>query len=140
MDILYSTQATAVGGRGGWVGSVDGALKVKLSTPPALGGRGGTGSNPEQLFAAAYAACFLDALRQAGEDLDIPVAEDANVTATVAVGHPDDAKELTLRVGLSVDLAGLPSDKAQALVTRADALCPYARALREVTQVRIQVT
>ena len=140
MDILYSTQATAVGGRGGWVGSVDGALKVKLSTPKALGGCGGAGSNPEQLFAAAYAACFLDALRQAADDLDIAIAEDANVTATVAVGHPDDDPTLALRIGLSIDLAGLPSDKAEALVAHADALCPYSRALREVTQVRIQVT
>jgi len=140
MDILYSTQATAVGGRGGWVGSVDGALKVKLSTPKALGGRGGAGSNPEQLFAAAYAACFLDALRQAADDLDIAIAEDANVTATVAVGRPDDDPKLALRIGLSIDLAGLPSDKAKALVAHADALCPYSRALREVTQVRIQVT
>lgn len=140
MDILYSTQATAVGGRGGWVGSVDGALKVKLSAPQALGGRGGAGSNPEQLFAAAFAACFLDALRQAGEALDIAVAEDANVTATVAVGRTSEDPRPALRIGLSVDLAGLPSDEAEVLVARADALCPYARALREVTQVRIQVT
>ena len=140
MDILYSTQATAVGGRGGWVGSVDGALKVSLSTPKALGGRGGAGSNPEQLFAAAYAACFLEALRTAAVELDMTVAEDANVTATVAVGRPDDDPKLALRIGLSIDLAGLPSDKANALVAHADTLCPYSRALREVTRVRIQVT
>lgn len=140
MNILYSTQATAVGGRGGWVGSVDGALKVNLSTPKALGGRGGSGSNPEQLFAAAYAACFLEALRLAAVELALPMAEDANVTATVAVGHPGEAPKLALRIGLSVDLPGLLSEQAQALVAHADALCPYSRALREVTQVRIQVT
>lgn len=140
MDILYSTQATAVGGRGGWVGSVDGALKVNLSTPKALGGRGGTGSNPEQLFAAAYAACFLDALRQAAEALSIPIAQDANVTATVAVGRPPDDNRAALRIGLSIDLAGLPSDQAERLVAHADAHCPYSRALSDVTDVRIQVT
>jgi lipoyl-dependent peroxiredoxin len=140
MDILYSTQATAVGGRGGWVGSVDGALKAKLSTPKALSGRGGIGSNPEQLFAAAYAASFLDALRLAARTLHIAVAEDANVTATVDIGRPRDDPGLALRIGLSVDLVGLPPDQAGRLVAHADALCPYARALREVTDVRIQVT
>ncbi len=140
MNILYSTQATAVGGRGGWVGSVDGALKVKLSTPRALGGRGGPGSNPEQLFAAAYAACFVDALHRASAQLAIPIAQDANVTATVAVGHPEDDPKLALSIGLSIDLAGLDPDKAKALVAHADALCPYSRALREVVEVRIQVT
>jgi Ohr subfamily peroxiredoxin len=140
MNILYSTQATAVGGRGGWVGSVDGALKVRLSTPKALGGRGGPGSNPEQLFAAAYAACFLGAIHQAAAELAIPVAEDANVTATVAVGHPEDDPKLALRIGLSIDLAGLDQDQSKTLVAHADALCPYSRALREVVEVRIQVT
>jgi len=140
MNILYSTQATAVGGRGGWVGSVDGALKVKLSTPRALGGRGGPGSNPEQLFAAAYAACFVDALHLAATELAIPIAEDANVTATVAVGHPEDDPKLALRIGLSIDLAGLDPDAAKALVAHADAQCPYSRALREIVEVRIQVT
>jgi osmotically inducible protein OsmC len=140
MNILYSTQATAVGGRGGWVGSVDGALRVKLSTPPALGGRGGPGSNPEQLFAAAYAACFIEAIRVAAAELGLEVTDDANVTATVGVGHPDDDPKLALRIGLSVDLAGMDQVQAEALVARADALCPYSRALREVVEVRIQVS
>ena len=63
MDLLYETQATAIGGRGGSAASVDGALRVKLSTPQALGGPGGDGTNPEQLFAAGYAACFLSAIK-----------------------------------------------------------------------------
>jgi Ohr subfamily peroxiredoxin len=140
MNILYSTQATAVGGRGGWVGSVDGALRVKLSTPQALGGRGGPGSNPEQLFAAAYAACFIEAIRVAAAELALEAPDDANVTATVGVGHADDDPKLALRIGLSVDLAGMDQARAEALVARADALCPYSRALREVVEVRIQVS
>lgn len=140
MNILYSTQATAVGGRDGWVGSVDGALKVNMATPKALGGRGGAGSNPEQLFAAAYAACFLDALRAAAAELRIAVAEDANVTATVAIVQSWEDPKLALRVSLSVDLAGLDPDEAKALVAHADALSPYSRALREVVEVRIQLT
>ena len=140
MNILYSTQATAVGGRDGWVGSIDGALKVKLSTPKALGGRGDAGSNPEQLFAAAYAACFLDALRAAASELKIAVVEDANVTTTVAIGHSEEDAKPALRIGLSVDLAGLDPEEAKVLVAHADALCPYSRALREVVEVRIQVT
>lgn len=140
MDILYSTQATAVGGRGGWVGSVDGALRVKLSTPKALGGGGGPGSNPEQLFAAAYAACFMEAIRIAAVEQDAQLTDDANVTATVGVGHPEGDPNLALRIGLSIDLAGMDQAKAQALVDRADTLCPYSRALREMVEVRVQVT
>ncbi len=140
MNILYSTQATAIGGRGGWVGSDDGALKIKLSTPEALGGAGGPGSNPEQLFAAAYSACFLDAVRAAAAELDIEITDDANVTTTIAVGRRDEASKLGLRVGLSVDLAGLDPEKAEALIERADALCLISNALRGGVSGRIHVS
>lgn len=140
MDILYSTQATAVGGRDGWVGSVDGALKVKLSMPEALGGLGGQGSNPEQLFAAAYAACLLQGVRAAAVRAGLELPGDANVTATVGVRRVADDPGMVLEISMAADLAGLESATAQALVAEAHALCPYSRALREAIEVRLRIT
>jgi Ohr subfamily peroxiredoxin len=144
MTVLYSTQATAIGGRSGWVASVDGALKVKLAKPRSLGGAGGAGSSPEHLFAAAYAASFLDALRQAAAQTGAEMAEDANVTVTVGVGPPDGEEApkqgWALDVALALDLPDFDRETAQALARRAHALCPYSRALRERLEPRISIT
>lgn len=139
MKVLYSTQATAVGGRAGWVASVDGALKVKLTRPKGLGGAGGTGASPEHLFAAAYAVGFLDALRTAATETGRALTEDANVTVTVGVGRPDGDDGLALEVALSLDLPDLDEATAQALARRAHALCPYSRALRERHEPRTAI-
>jgi len=139
MKVLYSTQATAVGGRAGWVASVDGALKVKLTRSKGLGGAGGTGASPEHLFAAAYAVGFLDALRAAATETGRALTEDANVTVTVGVGQPDGNEGLALDVALSLDLPDLDEAAAQALARRAHALCPYSRALRERLEPRTAI-
>jgi Ohr subfamily peroxiredoxin len=139
MKVLYSTQATAVGGRAGWVASVDGALKVKLTRPQGLGGAGGTGASPEHLFAAAYAVGFLDALRTAATEAGRALTEDANVTVTVGVGRPEGDDGLALDVALSLDLPDLDEATAQALARRAHALCPYSRALRERLEPRTAI-
>jgi osmotically inducible protein OsmC len=139
MKVLYSTQATAVGGRSGWVASVDGALKVKLVRPKGLGGAGGTGASPEHLFAAAYAVGFLDALRTAAAETGRTLTEDANVTVTVGIGRPDGDDGLALDVALSLDLPNLDEEAAQAVARRAHALCPYSRALRERLEPRTSI-
>ena len=143
MNVLYSTQATALGGRSGWVASVDGALKVKLAKPRPLGGTGGTGANPEHLFAAAYAASFLDALRQAASETGAEITDDANVTVTIGLGRPDGEEGpeegWALDVSLALDLPDFDRGTAQALARRAHALCPYSRALRERLEPRVAV-
>ena len=86
VNVLYRTTATATGGRDGQASSEDGRFAVTLSTPKALGGAGGEGSNPEQLFAAGYSACFIGAMKVAGQQLKLRVPAEATVTATVGIG------------------------------------------------------
>lgn len=137
MKVLHSTQATAVGGRGGWVASVDGKLKVRLSRSRSLGGADGT--SPEHLFAAAYAVGFLDALRTAATETGRALTDDANVTVTVGLGRPDGGDGLALDLALSLDLPDLDHETAQILANRAHALCPYSRALRDRLEPRTSI-
>ncbi|CAN5138466.1 organic hydroperoxide resistance protein OhrR [soil metagenome] len=140
MKVLHSIQATATGGRSGWVVSVDGALKVKLAKATSLDGAGGTNASPEHLFAAAYAVGFLDALGTAAAEAGQTLTEDANVTVTVGIGRPDSDDGLALDVSLSLDLPNLDHETPQALARRAHALCPYSRALRERLEPRTSIT
>lgn len=129
IDVKYSTTATATGGRDGHARSEDGRFEVKLSTPKALGGAGGDGSNPEQLFAAGYSACFIGALKVAGQQLKIKVPDDVAVTATVGIG-PRSAGGFGITTDLAVSLPGLDRDQAQQLVDAAHQICPYSNATR----------
>jgi Ohr subfamily peroxiredoxin len=140
MEVLYTTQATALGGRAGWAASVDGALKVKLAKPRTQAVMGGGGdATPEHLFAAGYAASFLEALRAAAAETGSVITEDANVTVTVGVGRAEGQDGLALDVSLSLDLPDLDRETAQALSTRAHALCPYSRLLRERLEPRTAI-
>jgi Ohr subfamily peroxiredoxin len=85
VDVKYRTTATAIGGRDGQARTIDGSFAIKLSTPKELGGAGGDGANPEQLFAADYSACFIGALKVAGQQLKLKVPAEARVTATVGI-------------------------------------------------------
>lgn len=129
VDVKYSTKATATGGRDGHARSEDGALDIKLSTPKELGGAGGDGANPEQLFAAGYSACFIGALKAAGAQLKLKVPADARVTATVGIG-PRSEGGFGITADLLVDLPGLDRDDAQKLVDAAHQICPYSNATR----------
>jgi len=134
---LYQTQATAVGGRQGAVASSDGALRLKLGKPAALGGPGAGGTNPEQLFAAGYAACFLETLKFVAAEAGETLGEDANVTATVGLDGAPGA--MTLTAALAVDLPSLDHDAAAALVRRAHAMCPYSLAVAGNLAVRVSI-
>lgn len=129
VDVKYATRATATGGRDGHARSEDGALDVKLSTPKELGGAGGEGANPEQLFAAGYSACFIGALKAAGAQLKVKVPADTKVTATVGIG-PRSEGGFGITADLVVDLPGLERDQAQQLVDAAHQICPYSNATR----------
>ncbi len=139
MKPIYQTQATAIGGRSGWAASADGALRVHLALPPALGGAGGDGTNPEQLFAAGYAACFLSAIKSAAEQSHVTIAEDANVTASVGIAPRQEHDGLTLQLALAVDLPGLERKTAERIVAAAHQACPYSDALRRNIDVHLTI-
>jgi Ohr subfamily peroxiredoxin len=137
MDILYTATAHATGdGRNGHAVSDDGILDVDLRTPKELGGPGGA-TNPEQLFAAGYAACFHSAMKVvAGRDrLDVTGSE---VSASVGLGMTP-AGGFALAVELDVSLPALEHDAAQALVDKAHAVCPYSNATRGNIEVTLSV-
>lgn len=140
MKSLYEAQVTAIGGRTGAAATADGRLRVDLSMPEELGGNGGEGVNPEQLFGLAYSACFLTALKSVASQSHIEIAPDTNVTATVGVAPRDNEEGLTLNVALLIDLPGLERDTAKDLVDRAHAICPYSDAMRRTVDVRLRVT
>lgn len=129
VDVKYSTRATAIGGRDGEARFEDGKLTVALSTPKELGGAGGEGANPEQLFAAGYSACFVGALKVAGQQLKVKVPADTKVTATVGIG-PRSEGGFGITADLLVDLPGVERADAERLVETAHQICPYSNATR----------
>lgn len=139
MAILYTTQASATGGREGNAKSADGVLDVKLTVPKELGGDGATGTNPEQLFAAGYSACFLGALKNVAGKEKVKIPEDTTVTASVGVGPRDDGTGFGIDVSLKVNIPGLDKATAEDLVKKAHIVCPYSHALRTSTEVPVSV-
>jgi osmotically inducible protein OsmC len=138
MQILYTAQATATGGRDGRATSNDKVLDVALSTPKQLGGAGGAGTNPEQLFAAGYSACFLSAMKLVGGALKTPVPAETSVTAEVGIG-PNDKGGFGLAVKLAVSTPGMDQAAAEAVVKRAHEVCPYSNATRGNIEVALSV-
>ncbi len=138
MPLLYTTRATATGGRDGVAVSANGSLTINMSTPRELGGTGGQGSNPEQLFAAAYATCFLSSLKFVASQGGPTVPANAAVTATVGIG-PSSLGGFGLDVQLDIALPGLVPVDAGAMVNRAHLVCPYSHATRNNVPVRLIV-
>jgi lipoyl-dependent peroxiredoxin len=141
MKTLYTAVATANhGGRDGRTRTDDGKVDFELSTPESMGGPGGDGTNPEQLFAAGYAACFANAMRSsARRDGDEGVVDGATVTANVSIGALGKGR-FGLAVRLDVDVPGLPQPDAEALVEKAHERCPYSNATRGNIDVELAVT
>lgn len=137
MKVLYSTKATVTGGRDGRAITDDGKLDVKLTPPKELGGPGGEATNPEQLFAAGYSACFLSAIKYVAAQSKIAVPTDASVTASVGVGPRDDGRGFGLDVALEVNLPALERAVAEDLIARAHVVCPYSEATRGNLNVRL---
>jgi osmotically inducible protein OsmC len=138
VNVLYATKATATGGREGHVRTADGSLELTLTTPRQLGGSAGPGNNPEQLFAACYAACFLSAMKFVASQGGPKVPSDAAVTATVGIG-PCTEGGFGLDVQLDISLPGLPQADAKPLIQRAHLACPYSNATRDNIAVRLVV-
>ena len=139
MKILYTTQATATGGREGSAKTADGILDVVLSTPKEMGGPGGTGTNPEQLFACGYSACFLGALKFVAGKAKISLPTDATVTGKVSFGPRDDGQGFGIEVRLTIRVPGMESTAVQDLVDQAHIVCPYSHATRGNIPVTLTV-
>jgi Ohr subfamily peroxiredoxin len=139
MKTLYQAQATATGGRTGSAKSSDGRLAVTLDTVKELGGSGGDGTNPEQLFAAGYAACFLGALKYVAAQNKVKLSTDTAVAATVGIGQRDDAKGFGLDIALEVTMPDVDSAVAQDLIAQADIVCPYSHLAHNGAAVRLSV-
>ena len=136
-DVLYTAEATVTGGRVGHGRTSDGRLEVDLDVPTELSGTGGPGTNPEQLFATGYAACFQSALLRfaSGRKLDLA---DSRITARVGIG-PLKSGGLGLTAALDLDAPGISRDEAFDLMARAHETCPYSRATRGNIDVTLTV-
>jgi len=137
MKVLYTAEATATGGREGRVRSTDGAIALDLAIPKELGGPGGVASNPEQLFAAGFAACFDNALRLVARRAKVALGQ-ASVTARVGIG-PNETRGFQLAVELHVRVPDVEDEVAQQLVAAAHQVCPYSNAVRGNVDVQIVV-
>ena len=139
MSTLYSTTATAVGGRHGTVRTDDGLLDLQLAIPTSMGGKGGA-TNPEQLFAAGYAACFENAVIHVSRNKEAKVTDkDISVDATVGL-LPKEGGGFALSVALAVDIAGLDQATAEEIVQTAHQVCPYSNAIKGNVDVAISVS
>jgi Ohr subfamily peroxiredoxin len=137
LAILYTAEATAFGGRAGRVRSTDGALQLELAIPKELGGPGGLATNPEQLFAAGYAACFENAIRHTARGRKLTLGQ-TSVTARVGIG-PNGSDGFGLTVELHASLPDLDADTAREIVDAAHQVCPYSNAIRGNVEVSIVI-
>ena len=139
MKVLYTTQATSTGGRAGSSKSADGALAVTLTTPKELGGDGAPGTNPEQLFAAGYSACFLGALKFVAGKAGVKIPADANVTAKIGIGPRDDGTGFGIEAALTISVPGVDRAAVEKLVEQAHVVCPYSHATKGNIPVTLTV-
>jgi osmotically inducible protein OsmC len=135
--ILYTAHATATGGRDGRAISSDNVLNVQLSTPKELGGAGGPGTNPEQLFASGYSACFLSAMKFVAGKEKVALPADTKITGNVGIGPI--ATGFALKVQLEISVPGLPKEQVQKIVDAAHQVCPYSNATRGNVDVTLTV-
>ena len=135
--VLYTARATSTGGREGTSTSPDGVLDLKLTTPKEMGGNGATGTNPEQLFAAGYSACFIGAMKYVAMTQKITLPADTSIKAEVGIG-PIPAG-FGIQVALQVTIPGMERAAAEKLVEAAHAVCPYSNATRGNIEVTLSV-
>ncbi|HUH49451.1 MAG TPA: organic hydroperoxide resistance protein [Mycoplana sp.] len=139
MPILYTTKASATGGRAGHGASEDGVLDVTLTVPKELGGDGARGTNPEQLFATGYSACYLGALKFVAGKEKVKISDDAKVTATVGIGPREDGAGFGIEAALEVSVPGVDKAIVEELAKKAHVVCPYSHATRGNLNVKTTV-
>lgn len=130
MNPVYQTTMTSTGGRDGRSVASDSDFELALSTPKELGGTGGPGTNPEQLFAAGYSACFIGALKYVAAQQTVRLPADMAVTATIGIGENQRGKGFAINASLAVSLPGMEPSQAQQLIEDAHQVCPYSNATR----------
>lgn len=135
--VLYRAKAKATGGRDGRATSSDNILDVKLTTPKELGGGGGEGSNPEQLFAAGYSACFIGAMKFAAMQSKIKLPDDTSITGIVGIGQIPAG--FGIEVELQISIPGMERAQAQKIVEAAHGVCPYSNATRGNIEVKLTI-
>lgn len=135
--VVYRAKAKATGGRDGRATSSDGVLDVKLGVPKEMGGAGGTVTNPEQLFAAGYSACFLGALKFVAAKEKVKVPDDASIEGTVGIGAIPTG--FGIEVQLDISLPGIERHVAEDLVKKAHVVCPYSNATRGNIDVTLNI-
>ena len=135
--VLYTATATSTGGRAGTSRTPDGTLQLTLSTPKELGGAGGAGTNPEQLFAAGYSACFIGAMKAVGGMQKIKVPDDVSITAQVGIGPIPGG--FGIQVAMQISVPGFSREDAEKLVAAAHQVCPYSNATRGNIDVTLTV-
>lgn len=138
MQVLYTASATSTGGRDGRSVSSDNQLDVKLTTPKELGGAGGAGTNPEQLFAAGYSACFIGALKFVAAASKTALPADLSIKADVGIG-PNGKGGFGIQVALNISLPGMDRKLAEDLVNKAHEVCPYSNATRGNIEVTLTI-
>jgi Ohr subfamily peroxiredoxin len=136
---VYTAHAHTTGGRTGTSATDDGRLSVTLDTPKEMGGNGGPGTNPEQLFAAGYSACFLGALKAAARGEKVKIPDEATIDAAVSFGDNANGSGFNIAVELKVSVPGMEREQAQALVEKAHTICPYSNATRGNVDVKLTV-
>lgn len=136
--VLYTAKVKVTGGRDGEAHSDDGHLKVKLSVPTDMGGPGGDGTNPEQLFAAGFAACFLSAMKMVAGKRNIAISDIPSIAAEVGIGPV--GRSFGLQVALNVNLPGMDEKTAHDLVEETHQVCPYSNATRNNIDVKLSVS
>jgi Ohr subfamily peroxiredoxin len=133
--VLYRANAHVTGGRDGRAVVPDSGLDLKLTTPKELGGGGGNGTNPEQLFAAGYSACFIGAMKFVGARDKIAIPADVSVDGSVGIGVIPNG--FGIEVELKISLPGMQREAAQDLINRAHIVCPYSNATRNNIDVTL---
>ena len=132
--ILYRGKSKATGGRDGQVSSADGGFEMKLTTPRELGGGGGAGTNPEQLFAAGYSACFIGAMKFVAGQEKIKLPDDLSITSTVGIGQIPGG--FGIETEMQISAPGMDSKDLQMVVDKAHKVCPYSNATRGNMEVK----
>ena len=135
--VLYTAHAKATGGRDGRAVSSDGVLDVKLAVPRELGGAGGAGTNPEQLFAAGYSACFIGAMKAVAGREKIHLPGEVSIDGSVGIGQIPNG--FGIEVTLKISVAGMPRAEVESLVQKAHVVCPYSNATRGNIDVQLIV-
>ena len=130
MKTLYTAHGSATGGREGQAATDTGNVKLVLNTPKELGGGGGEGTNPEQLFAMGYSACFLGALKFVAGKEKVKIPDDAKVSADIGIGPRDDGQGFGITARLTVSVPGLDKAAVEDLVKKAHVVCPYSHATK----------